>query len=101
MCSLLPTEEAPAIRASMDLDGLFSRLQSLISCTVTHPMTVSDVAAYVTGRPFTASDVESVGMRVKWMYIFAVWDAYTLVGQAEQREGDEAERLRLQGAPTG
>lgn len=64
-------------------------------------MTVSNMADYVTGRLFTASDVESVEMRVKWLYIFAVWDAYTLVGQAEQREGDEAERLRLQGASTG
>lgn len=79
------------------MEALYLRLQSLIAARVIHPPTVVNLSEYVTSRPFLETDIESVDMRVKFMYMFALWEGYALVKAAEKTEGDEAERLRLQG----
>ena len=99
MTSLLPTEEdREAIFKQLDLEGVFARFQYLVRATITYPRTVPDFGAYAKCRPFSEADVQSVEMRVKFMYIFALWEGFAMVKDAELAEGDEAAALRLKGA---
>lgn len=56
------------------------------------------MAALFTNGGLTAEHVIDIDVRVKFMYIFGMWQGQALAKAAEKVEGDYAEQLQLKGA---
>lgn len=57
-------------------------------------------AATLSSGGVRAEHVRNIDVRVKFMYIFGMWQGQALAKAAEKVEGDYAEQLQLKGAFT-